>query len=74
LLRPETELARMSWVIDRLIKTPAIKQNGLGFIEEDRLVQGLKVLGEGFKLPKPVSVGEIYDGRFLPPAADRKFS
>ena len=34
----------------------------------------MKVLGEGFKLPKPVSVGEIYDSRFLPPAADRKFA
>jgi NitT/TauT family transport system substrate-binding protein len=74
LLRADTEVARMSWVIDRLVKTPSVKQHGLGFIEEDRLVQGLKVLGEGFKLPKPVSVGEIYDGRFLPPAADRKFA
>jgi NitT/TauT family transport system substrate-binding protein len=74
LLRADNELARMSWVIDRLIKTPSIKQNGLGYIEEDRLVQGLKVLGDGFKLPKPVSVAEIYDARFLPPATDRKFS
>ena len=74
LLRADTEVARMSWVLDRLVKTPAVKQNGLGFIEEDRLVQGLKVLGEGFKLPKPMSVSEIYDGRFLPPSADRKFA
>jgi NitT/TauT family transport system substrate-binding protein len=74
LLRPDIEVQRMSWVLDRLIKTPAVKQAGLGTIEEARLAEGLKLLGEGFKLPKPVSVAEIYDGRFLPPAADRKFA
>jgi NitT/TauT family transport system substrate-binding protein len=74
LLRPEVELARISWVLDRLIKTPEVKQNGIGFIDEKRMTDGMKILADGLKFTKPVAVGDIYDGRFLPPMADRKFS
>jgi NitT/TauT family transport system substrate-binding protein len=74
LLRPDIELRRMSWVIDRLIKTDEVKKNGIGYIEESRLTNGLKVLAEGFKMPKTPTVKDIYDGRFLPPAADRQFA
>ena len=64
----------MSWVLDRLIKTDEVKKNGIGYIEEARLTQGLKVLAEGFKMPKPLAVKDIYNGSFLPPMADRKFA
>ncbi|MBN8965629.1 MAG: ABC transporter substrate-binding protein [Rhizobiales bacterium] len=74
LLRPDIEERRMSWVLDRLIKTDEVKKNGLGYIDESRLTQGLKVLAEGFKMPKPLSVKDIYNGSFLAPAADRKFA
>jgi NitT/TauT family transport system substrate-binding protein len=74
LLRSEVEEARIAWVLDRLVKTPAVKQNGIGYIDEQRLTDGLKVLADGLKFTNPVAVGDIYDGRFLPPAADRKFA
>jgi NitT/TauT family transport system substrate-binding protein len=74
LLRADIELQRMSWVLDRLIKTDEVKKNGIGYIEEARLTQGLKVLAEGFKMPKPLAVKDIYNGSFLPPMADRKFA
>jgi NitT/TauT family transport system substrate-binding protein len=74
LLRPEVEVARLSWVLDRLIKTPEVKQNGIGYIDEKRLSDGMKILADGLKFTKPVAVGDIYDGRFLPPAQDRKFA
>ena len=74
LLRPEIELARMSWVLDRLIKTPPVKQNGLGYVEDKRWSDGLKLLTDGLKLPKAIVLGDIYDDRFLPPPTDRKFA
>ena len=74
LLRPDVEVQRISWVLDRLIKTPEVKQNGLGYIDEKRLEDGLKILADGLKFTKPIAVKDIYDGRFLPPAADRKFA
>jgi NitT/TauT family transport system substrate-binding protein len=74
LLRSEVEVARIAWVLDRLIKTPEVKQNGIGYIDEKRLIDGMKILADGLKFTKPVAVSDIYDGRFLPPAADRKFA
>ena len=74
LLRPDVELARMSWVYDKLILTDAVKQNGLGYFEPARLTNGIDILKDGFNLPKTPALDEIYDGRFLPPAADRKFA
>ena len=74
LLRPETEEPRIAWVLDRLIKTPEVKQNGIGFIDEKRLNDGMKILADGLKFAKPVAVSDIYDGRFLPPASERKFA
>jgi NitT/TauT family transport system substrate-binding protein len=74
LLKQETELARMSWVIDRLVLTPAVKQNGLGHIDTARMTSGINVLQEGFNLPQAPALDQIYDGRFLPPVADRKFT
>jgi NitT/TauT family transport system substrate-binding protein len=74
LLRSEVELPRIGWVLDRLIKTPEVKQNGIGYIDEKRLTDGLVVLADGLKFAKPITVADIYDGRFLPPTADRKFA
>jgi NitT/TauT family transport system substrate-binding protein len=73
LLKPATELARMSWVIDKLIMTPAVKENGIGFINTERMNKGMGVLKEGFQLSAVPTLDQVYDPRFLPPAADRKF-
>jgi NitT/TauT family transport system substrate-binding protein len=74
LLRADVEEARLSWVLDRLVKTPEVKQNGLGYIEPKRLEDGLKILADGLKFAKPVTVSDIYDDRFLPAPQDRKFA
>jgi NitT/TauT family transport system substrate-binding protein len=74
LLKQDTELARMSWVYDKLILTDSVKQNGLGYFDPARLTNGIDVLKDGFNLAKAPTLDEIYDGRFLPPAADRKFA
>ena len=74
LLKPATELARMSWVIDKLIQTPAVKEHGIGHVSAERMTKGIAVLKEGFQLPTLPVLEQVYDSRFLPPAADRKFS
>jgi NitT/TauT family transport system substrate-binding protein len=73
LLKPATELARMSWVIDKLIMTPAVKENGIGHVSTERMTKGIAVLKEGFQLAAAPALDQVYDSRFLPPAADRKF-
>jgi len=74
LLRPATERHRMDWVIDRLILTPAVRQNGLGHVSPERMTKGIGVLKDGFGLAAAPSLDQVYDGRFLPPLADRKFA
>jgi len=74
LLKAATERLRMDWVIDRLILTPSVRQNGLGHVSAERMTKGIAVLKEGFGLAKAPSLDQVYDGRFLPPPADRKFA
>ncbi len=74
LLDSKVELARLSWVLDRLILTPNVKENGLGSFEMSRLTKGIELIKEGFKLAKAPAVDAIYDGRFMPPRKDRMFA
>jgi len=74
LLNPEVELARLSWVLDRLILTPNVKKNGLGAFEMPRLTKGIDLIKEGFGLAQAPSVDTVYDGRFMPPQKDRMFA
>jgi NitT/TauT family transport system substrate-binding protein len=74
LLNPETERKRMDWVIDRLILTPAVRANGIGHIDQERMKKGIAVLKDGFQIATMPTFEQIYDTRFLPSAADRKFT
>jgi NitT/TauT family transport system substrate-binding protein len=73
LLVPATERARMDWVIDKLVLTPSVRANGLGYADPARLARGIEVLKDGFHLAKPPTVEQVFDTRFLPAAADRTF-
>jgi NitT/TauT family transport system substrate-binding protein len=74
LLKATTERARMDWMIDRLVLTPNVQKNGLGWMDSQRMERGLTVLKEGFQLTAAPTMDQIYDDRFLPPAADRKIA
>jgi len=74
LLKAATERARMDWVIDRLVLTPAVRQNGLGYVDPVRMTKGIAVLKEGFGLATAPPLEQVYDGRFLPPTSDRTFA
>lgn len=74
LLNPSTERKRLDWVIDRLILTPSVRANGLGYIDAARMTKGIGVLKDGFQLATAPTLEQVYDGRFLPPIADRKFA
>ena len=72
LLTAKTELARMSWVIDKLIRTENVRKNGLGDIDDARVERAVRLIQEGFQLPTAPSVAQFIDKRFIPPAVDRK--
>jgi NitT/TauT family transport system substrate-binding protein len=74
LLRAPNERQRLDWLFDRIILTPSVRENGLGYFDPVRIQKGLEVLGEGFQLARIPTLDDVYDGRFLPPSADRKFA
>ncbi len=71
LLNPTTELARMNWVIDRLIRTDNVRKNGLGNMDTARVEKALGLIKDGFQLASVPSVDQITDVRYLPSLADR---
>lgn len=74
LLDAKTERQRLDWVYDKLILTENVKKNGLGHIDPDRMKRGLDLLAQGFQLSPAPTMASLFDERFLPPAADRKFA
>jgi NitT/TauT family transport system substrate-binding protein len=72
LLKAQTELARMDWVLDQLVLTPGVRRDGIGNVDAERMARGINVLKEGFQLTSAPTIEQVYDPRFLPPASDRK--
>jgi NitT/TauT family transport system substrate-binding protein len=67
------EEQRLRYVIERHIVTAATRADGLGAFDPAKLAQTIRVIAEGFELPRAPAPEEIYDGRFLPDLADRRF-
>jgi NitT/TauT family transport system substrate-binding protein len=43
-------------------------------MNQERMERGINVIKDGFQLTTAPTMEQIYDGRFLPPAADRKLA
>src|SRR6478736_785681 len=72
--KKEVELERVRMAIKDNIVTPELRADGFGDVEASRLEQSIDQIGlvHTFKAkPKPE---EIFDGSFLPPAAERKMN
>ena len=54
------------------LQNPKLKSAGLGAVDEARLRKATDYMSETFGVPVPSNLAEIYDQRFLPPAADRQ--
>lgn len=65
------EVKRLKWVLDKNVITPATRDGGIGAVDKQKFESGLKTLSEGFGLSVIPTLADLYDDRFLPPAADR---
>ena len=66
------EAEKIQWLAANQIITPATKANGIGAVDRARLERQIDTIVEAFSLPAKPSVDSIYDGQYLPPAAERK--
>jgi NitT/TauT family transport system substrate-binding protein len=68
----EVELERLMTVIRLSIVTPEVQANGLGGIVAKRFDVALEQIGLGYTFKNKPKAEDIFDARFLPPAADRQ--
>jgi NitT/TauT family transport system substrate-binding protein len=70
--RKDVELERLRMALDQNILTPWAKENGVGGIDRARFEAALDQIGLAFPYRQKPKVEDIFDDRFLPPAAERK--
>lgn len=66
------ELERLQMAIAQNFLTPAVKKNGFGGVEQDKLVRNIATQKEARNLKNPPAPDAVFDSSFLPPAGERK--
>jgi NitT/TauT family transport system substrate-binding protein len=74
LAKREVDLERLQFIIKNQVVSPFTQANGIGAVDQKKLEDNLKLVGEGFNLASVPSRADIFDDRFLPPVAARKFA
>jgi len=65
------ELERLQLSLSQNVLTPFVKANGLGDVDPARFASSVKTVSEAFGLPAAPAPDKVFDGRFLPPKAER---
>lgn len=66
------ELERLKMALAHNFVTPAVKKNGYGGIEADKLARNIQIQKEARNLKNPPAANVVFDSSFLPPAAERR--
>ncbi|MDA7418292.1 ABC transporter substrate-binding protein [Xenophilus arseniciresistens] len=74
LLNKALEKRRLAYTLKTIMLTPEVAAQGLGDVSDARFARGFLQLKEAFDLPQVPTAAEVFDRRFLPPAAERKVS
>ena len=74
LLNADVERRRLDYTLRNVMGTPWTKANGFGGVEAAKLEASIKAVVEGYALPRTPAADEVFDPRFLPPAAERNLS
>jgi NitT/TauT family transport system substrate-binding protein len=68
---PMLERERLEYVLQNHVLTGTARRDGIGAFDAARLSENIRVVVEGFGLPRTPAPGDIYDGSFVPPQAER---
>ncbi|MGL5114118.1 MAG: ABC transporter substrate-binding protein [Beijerinckiaceae bacterium] len=71
-LKKEVEVERLKMTLDMNVKTPFVKANGIGGIDQARWNAALDQIGLTFQYKDKAKSGAAFVDTFLPAAADRK--
>jgi NitT/TauT family transport system substrate-binding protein len=68
----DNELARLKMALRDNIVTPAVKQNGIGSVDMQRLADSIDQIGLTFTFTNQPTAQDIFTEEFLPPAEQRQ--
>lgn len=71
LLNATVEKQRLEYTLSHVMGTPWTKANGFGGVDPQKLDTSIKAVVEGYGLTRAPGADEVFDPRFLPPAAER---
>lgn len=70
-LKKDVEVERLKMANDQNIKTPYVKENGFGGVDQAKLAKSIDYLKISMGLKGNVGPADIFDASFLPPKAER---
>jgi NitT/TauT family transport system substrate-binding protein len=71
LINEALELDRLNIILRDFVATDWVKRNGMGGVDPARLRRNIDLVTEGLGLPRSLPPEQVFDARFLPPAAER---
>ncbi len=72
LVNKPIETEKLQWLLRNQISSAATRAGGLGAVDAARLSSQIDTVVNAFELPLKPTLASVYDGHFLPAAADRK--
>jgi NitT/TauT family transport system substrate-binding protein len=72
LIDERLELTRLEMALRENILTERVAAYGVGEAAEERLAASIAQVTAAFGLPRAIAPGDLFDGRFLPPQAERR--
>jgi NitT/TauT family transport system substrate-binding protein len=69
--RRSEEVARLSLVIDEVIDTGWVRENGFGGVDMGRLARSIEQLAFAYGFGDAVKAEDVFTDAFLPPKAER---
>lgn len=74
LLNAALEKRRLLYTLRTVMLTPEVVANGMGDVNDARMVRAIGQVREAFELTSAPAAGEVFDRRFLPPLAERRIA
>jgi NitT/TauT family transport system substrate-binding protein len=74
LINRDLEKRRLLYALRTTMLTPEVLANGFGDVSDARLASSINQLKAAFDLPRAPAIGEVFDRRFLPPVAERRWA
>ena len=65
------ESARWDFVRDNAYLTPAVKKEGFGYVDPQRMELTIRANAEAYGIDNPPRLNQLYSTQFLPPQAER---